>query len=273
MKQHLYLPLLTYPDAHSATALENAVHLAENLGADLHATVLNVSIPRIVNPLLVLLNTDQMVAEAERRSRQQGQAIEGALRKRCTEAGVAVEIETATVSQLEAIDHVTEKARLYDLTLAQSGTSFAAFNEALIFGAGRPVLLYPDRICAGNFEHVAIAWDGSRSAARAVADAAFLIGRASRVSVISAMDEKSIDRNAAKLLSDVLVSRGVNAEGSVFSAAGRPIGTAIQGEARELGVDLLVMGGYGHSRLREFVLGGATADVISNTMLPVLISH
>jgi nucleotide-binding universal stress UspA family protein len=273
MKQRLYLPLLTYPDVYSETMLGNAVNLAKNLDATLYATVIDVSIPPIVNPWPIFLDTDKMVREAERRSRQQGAAVAEAIRKRCIEAEVALEIETTTVSQPDVIDFATEQARLYDAVLAQSGVQSAALAEALIFGAGRPVILYPDQICSGRIDHAAIAWDGSRAAARALADAAFLIDGASLVSVISAVDEKPIDQNAARRLADALASRGLKVETSVFQASGRSIGDVIQAKAQELRADLLVMGGYGHSRLREFVLGGATADVLSNTMLPVLMSH
>ena len=273
MKKRLFLPLLTYPDSSSETILENAVSLASNLDAVLCANIFDVSIPPIVNPWPLFLDTDEMIQKAERQSRQKGEALEGALRKRCADAGVVLEIETSTVSQPDAVDFATEQARLYDVTLAQSGAPFAAIAEALIFGAGRPVILYPERICSGRIEHVAVAWDGSRAAARALADAAFLIDDALRVSVLSVLGEKAIDQNAASQLADVFISQGVKADAFAFQASEGSIGAAIQSKAQELRADLLVMGGYGHSRLREFVLGGATADVLSKPMLPVLMSH
>jgi nucleotide-binding universal stress UspA family protein len=270
MKKRLFLPLLTYPDSPSETILENAVSLANNLDAVLCANIFDISIPPIVNPWPLFLDTDEMIQKAERQSRQNGEALEGALRKRCAEAGVVLEIVTSNVSQPDAIDFATEQARLYDVTLAQSE---AAFAEALIFGAGRPVILYPDRTCSGRIERVAVAWDGSRAAARALADATFFIDGALQVSVISALGEKPIGQSAASQLADALVSRGVKADAFSFHASEGSIGEAIQSKAQELSADLLVMGGYGHSRLREFVLGGATAEVLSKPKLPVLMSH
>jgi nucleotide-binding universal stress UspA family protein len=273
MKKRLFLPLLTYPDSSSETILENAVSLANNLDAVLCANIFDVSIPPIVNPWPLFLDTDEMIQKAERQSRQNGEALEGALRKRCAEAGVVLEIVTSNVSQPDAIDFATEQARLYDVTLAQSEAPFAAIAEALIFGAGRPVILYPDRTCSGRIERVAVAWDGSRAAARALADATFFIDGALQVSVISALGEKPIGQSAASQLADALVSRGVKADAFSFHASEGSIGEAIQSKAQELSADLLVMGGYGHSRLREFVLGGATAEVLSKPKLPVLMSH
>lgn len=273
MKKRLFLPLLTYPDASSETMLENAVSLASNLDADLCATAFEISIPPIVNPWPLFVDAKDMIAKAERQSREEGEALVAALRKRCEVAGIIPEVKTSIVSQPDTNDFVTEQARLHDMTLLQAGMPFVEVAEAVIFGSGRPVILYPDNKCSGRIEHVAIAWDGSRAAARAAADAASFIDRAERVSVISVLNEKPIDQNAASQLAAILVSQGVNAEAFVVQRSDRAIGDAIQSKAHELRADLLVMGGYGHSRLREFVLGGATATVLSNPMLPVLMAH
>lgn len=273
VKKRVYVPLLTYPDASREALVDNAVELARNLGAVVCATIIDVSIPPITNPWPVFLDTDDMVQRAERKSRQEGEALARVLRKRCGEAKVASEIRSITVTQPDVIDVLTEEARLHDVILAQSATQFAALAEALIFGAGHPVILYPDRPCAGRIDHVAIAWDGSRAAAGALGDAGSFLETASKVSIISVVDEKPIDKNAATDLAAKFALSGVAADVHVVEALGRSIGDAIQFKAVELRADLLVMGGFGHSRLREFVLGGATSDVLSNAMLPVLMSH
>lgn len=271
MKKRIYVPLLTYPDASKESLLDNAVEFARNLDAILCATIIDVSIPPISNPWPVLLDTDEMVRRAERASRQEGEAFARVLGKRCSEANVQSEIKSITVSQPDVIDTATTEARLFDMTLAQSVAQFAPLAEALIFAAGRPIILYPDRPCSGRIDHVAIAWDGSRAAARALADASCFVEGANRISIIG-VREKPIDRDVGTLL-DALIARGANAVAEVFGASDMTIGRAIQSKAVELRADLLVMGGYGHSRLREFVLGGATADVLANTMLPTLMSH
>ena len=271
MKKRIYVPLLTYPDAAKESLLDNAVELARNLDATLCATIFDVSIPPITNPWPVFLDTEDMVRRAERKSRQEGEAFSRAFQKRCGEANVPSEIKSITVSQPDVIDSATAEARLFDMTFAQSAAQFAPLAEALIFGTGRPVILYPDRLCSGRSDHVVIAWDGSRAAARALADASCFIDRAERVTVIG-VREKPIDRDVGALL-DALTARGANVTAEIFQASDTTIGRAIQTKAVELRADLLVMGAFGHSRLREFVLGGATADVLSNTMIPVLMSH
>jgi len=273
MKHSLYLPLLTFPDAFTETVLANAVDLANNLDTTIHATVVGVTIPPVINPWPIFIDTDEMIRQAESKSRRQGEVLADTLRKRCDEASVAMDLKTIIVAQPDAIDVVVESARLHDVVLTQSKTEFTKLTEALIFGTGRPVILYPDRMFSGRIEHVAIAWDGSRAAARALADAAIFIDRSARVSVVCVTGEKPLDESAAKILVGTLRSQGVNAELCLVQAIEESIGDAIQSQAQELRADLLVMGGYGHSRLREFVLGGATSDVLANTRLPILISH
>ncbi len=125
-----------------------------------------------------------------------------------------------------------------------------------------------------SIEHVAIAWDGSRVAARAVADAAPLLHRAAKITVLTVVDEKPLhDRDAAERLAQALGRRGLKAQAMPAKAADCPIATALQERATEIGAGMLVMGAFGHSRLRDFVLGGATAGVLWDLRLPVLLSH
>jgi nucleotide-binding universal stress UspA family protein len=213
-----------------------------------------------------------MVRQAEDQSRHMGRTLAGHLRDRCSETSLDCEISSQTVFPGEVAAAAVRQARLYDLTVLQSGLQFTSFAEAFVFESGRPVLLYPEERCSGRFDHIAIAWDGSRASSRAVADAQFLLGKAARVTVICASQDKPDLATAAKTLGDALAARGLEVETAEVSKEGY-IGDVLQFKAIELGADLLVMGGYGHSRLREFVLGGATADVLSKTRLPILMSH
>jgi nucleotide-binding universal stress UspA family protein len=130
----------------------------------------------------------------------------------------------------------------------------------------------PEERSRGRFDHIAIAWDGSRAASCAVADAQFLLGKATRVTVICASEDKPDLVAAAQGLANALLARGLQVETASVSKEGN-IGDLLQLKAMELNAGLLVMGGDGHSRFREFLLGGATAEVLSKTRLPVLMSH
>lgn len=143
--------------------------------------------------------------------------------------------------------------------------------EAVLFESGRPVLVVPPGPAPGNFENIAIAWDGSLEASRAVHGAMPLLAAASRVVVLSVGEE---DRG--KTLNDALVRalacQGITATSRRIAEDGA-IGVALLGGAAEAGCGLMVMGGYGHSRLRERILGGVTRDVLASCGLPVLMAH
>ena len=146
--------------------------------------------------------------------------------------------------------------------------------EAVIFDSGRPAILLPELAPVTSIDHIAIAWDGSRVAARAVADARLLLERAERISVITVLDEKPLeDQHAGERLCETLKRQGMQATAVPIHAEDCPIAETLQQIAIERGCKLLIMGGYGHSRMRDFVLGGATNGVLGDLLMPVLLSH
>ena len=143
----------------------------------------------------------------------------------------------------------------------------------MVFGSGRPVVLMPETFDTGAFDHVAIAWDGSRVAARAAADAHPFLARAGKVSVLTVADEKKLTVEDGEWLADALRRSGVDATAVVLHGMGAAVAATLQEGARRRGCGLLVMGGYGHSRVRDFVIGGATEGVLKTLTLPVMLSH
>ena len=134
--------------------------------------------------------------------------------------------------------------------------------------------MLPDDIDVGALGHVVVAWDGSRVAARAIADAQPLLAHASMVTVLTVTDEKRLPgQDIGERLAQGLRTRGLVAEAVSIQAGARSIGAALQQHSLKIGGNLLVMGGYGHSRVRDFVLGGATEGILANLQLPVLLSH
>jgi nucleotide-binding universal stress UspA family protein len=117
-----------------------------------------------------------------------------------------------------------------------------------------------------------VAWNGSREAARAVADAMPLLERADEVKVLSAKPLDIGDLSGADIALH-LARHDVNTEASSSANKDIDIGDLLLNEAAQEGADLLVMGAYGHSRFRETVLGGATRHVLKNMTVPVLMSH
>lgn len=122
--------------------------------------------------------------------------------------------------------------------------------------------------------HVALAWDGSRAAARALADVMPLLSDNARITAITVNGDKALDDDdISARLASTLRERGVEAWSRIVYPGGRTISAALQEAAIQAGAGLLAMGGFGHSRLRDFILGGATQGVFADVRLPVLISH
>ena len=155
------------------------------------------------------------------------------------------------------------------------------FADELIFttllATGRPVLIVPHiGVRAMPGQNVLIAWDCGREAARAVADALPLLVRAKQVGVVTyTADEDKISDAALSTarLRDWLQDHGIAARVNGYDPAAGAIGESLLSLAADRGSDLIVMGGYGHTRLREFVLGGVTQTILASMTVPVLMSH
>lgn len=149
--------------------------------------------------------------------------------------------------------------------------------ERLAMDCGRPVLLLPNAgRCVLPPKRATIAWNGRREAARAVFDALPLLQLTSDVNIVWINPEKELPRVGdlpAAEIAAALARHGVKCEATQASAIGADVGAEILRQAAVFGSDLLVMGCYGHSRLREFILGGASRHVLEQMQLPVLMSH
>ncbi|MBJ7418257.1 MAG: universal stress protein, partial [Niveispirillum sp.] len=157
---------------------------------------------------------------------------------------------------------------------AKDHLSIHDLAQTVVFGAGRPAILVPPAYMPAALDHVAIAWDGGRAAARALADALPWVKTGTRITVLTVQDEKKLHHHdIAETLAACLRRRGFQAEAQGIRLAGRSISDGLQEAALSAGAGLLVMGGFGHSRLRDFVLGGATKGIFANLRLPVLLSH
>lgn len=150
------------------------------------------------------------------------------------------------------------------------------FPEFLIMSSGRPVLVIPH---SGSFEtvggNVLVAWDAGASATRAVTSAIPLLRRADIVNIAVFNAEKQGDAHGEEPGADIalyLARHGIKVN-VVPSGSGIDVGNALLSTAMDLESDLLVMGGYGHSRFREMLMGGATRTVLQSMTIPVLMAH
>lgn len=278
MKLQAIVPLVTYPEANSDMLGVRAASVAAGIGAEIHAVAINADIPDVSNVLSkLLINTPALIREAQDASRRRGEHLLAVLEERTR--NINVPFTTATLSAPLTLlgESAALHARYYDLSLVgwEAGNQTSrATAEAVVFGSGRPTLLLPELWDIKCFDHVAIAWDGSRVAARAVADARFILERAERISMLTVIGEKSLrEKNPGERLASRLRESGLNAEATEIKLQACPIAETLQQTAIEKEARLLIMGGYGHSSLRDFVLGGATEGMLSNLLMPVLLSH
>jgi nucleotide-binding universal stress UspA family protein len=189
------------------------------------------------------------------------------------------------VADGEASRVLPQHARYADLCVLDAeipATSTSAgyrFSEEMLFVSGRPVLLVPQVSGLTTLgAHVAIAWNSSRAAARAINDALPLLERSERTTVITVNPAEFIGGRhgslpLAKLL-EHLERHGIRARSvEVSGVPPAEIADALQNRAREQGADLIVAGAHGHMWLREMLLGSVTRDLLASLRLPVLMSH
>jgi nucleotide-binding universal stress UspA family protein len=170
-------------------------------------------------------------------------------------------------------------ARRFDLSVvgqAEPGkiTPAPMMIEAALFETGRPVLVVPyiqkDSV---KLDRVMVCWDGSRSAARAAGDAMPFLERAGTVEVVIVTEHGKSDETPGADIAQHLARHGLAVEVKQIVAPGAKTADVLLSHAADTSADLLVLGGYGHSRLREFVLGGVTRSILEAMTVPTLMSH
>ena len=171
-------------------------------------------------------------------------------------------------------DVVSQEARLADLTIvphpeADDDASSSDALHAVLFDSGRPVLISPRVAAASVGRRVCVGWNGTAESAAAVAAVLPWLQRAEAVRVLTA-DEYQRRGPGGAPLGDYLALHGVRAELATFRPIDREVGAGLLAAAGEFGADLLAMGAYSHSRLRQLILGGVTRHVLQNAALPVL---
>lgn len=270
-------------------ALKAALAVARDFTA--HVTALFVKLdPRDAVPMLGEGMSGAMVEEIMRSAEAEANVSLMAARRHfeavVTEASVELSdtplgIEGPTASWHEVVGRIDEvvpvEGRLSDLLVfavpsgGEANQAMAAIETALL-SAGRPLLLVPKNAPPTIGRSVAISWNGNAEAARAVAGAMPFITNADAVSVLTA--ETSVTQPAAgRRIADYLAWHRVDAQLTIVRPGSEPVGKALMDRAAGLGCDLLVMGGYGHSRMREMILGGVTRYVLNHAGLPVLMAH
>jgi nucleotide-binding universal stress UspA family protein len=274
-----YKSILVHYDAGKTAParLETAIELAGTFGAHI-ACLYALSLPREPS---YGYEAAQIMLEAQQRMRAEMLA---AARRGYDEALRRTGFDRAEwrETDADALDAVALQARYADLVvIGQQNPEWPSgvhrdFERSLPLAVGRPVLVVPYAFERRPLGHrVLIAWNSSREAARAVSDALPLLKRAAHVHVVAFQPEDS-GAHGAEPGADIalyLTRHGVKVTVSRYDAPDVDIGNQLLSRAFDLSADLIVMGAWGHSRLRELVLGGVTRTLLESMTVPVLMAH
>ncbi len=224
-----------------------------------------------------------MVKSSIARFREEAARVRTAFEAACRNRPIVSEWRLIEPKLTGVAETVMDHGRSADLIIAGQRDPEFDFStlldvpERLAIESGRPVIVVPHSGRFASFgKRVTIAWNGRRESARATFDALPLLKAADSVRVVW-VNPQSEPRGAADLptaeIATALARHGVKCEAAAMTATDLKVGDTLLSGLTDDGSDLLVMGAYGHSRLREFVFGGATQHILSHMTVPVLLSH
>ena len=238
----------------------------------------------VYDPIVPVSATGYIPAEVIERQQADNEAGAKAAIDRFAEAtrraGLSAEPLTITASLAGAGQQFGRIARRFDLAVVgqaepQTGTVEDIIAETTLFESGRPMIVVPYIQKAPlKLDKVMVCWDGSRQAARAIGDAMPLLAKAGRVAVVIIANEPGKeDEIEGADMAQHLARHGLKVEVQRIPGGDVDVADALLSHAADSGADFMVMGGYGHSRLREFVLGGVTRSILRSMTVPALMAH
>lgn len=275
----ILLHLESYPDRVTDRAIDGATALAAVLGQDVTAVSPHVGIPLKTNRLAdFALRLGDLARTEEARGAEQAESALDRFEVQAKLLNAYGGRLHPKLEVFEAGEHLAMLARTRDLCVVPASPQNGVYQgvaEAVLFGSGRPVVVAPENAALEpRLDTVVLAWDGGAPAAAAVGAAMPLLRDAKAVKVLVVLNEKAgIDAHLADDLMRHLGAHGVAAEAMPFDAAGATIGSVFRHVTERVRPDLLVMGAFGHSRARQFVLGGATRAVLESPPAPVLLAR
>jgi nucleotide-binding universal stress UspA family protein len=213
-------------------------------------------------------------------AKEEGDMMEAVLAMRLARLERPVEIRRFDILADEVANIGAREARTADTFVALRPNGELQEPERLVesvlFGSGRHLLLVPEgERPRSDFNRVLVAWNGGRESARALAEAMPFLHQADEVSVIFVGDENSVADQYVPGASVVqhLKHHGIDAVLEHVKSSKGEVAATLMAECEKQKADLLVMGGYGHSRLREWLLGGVTYELLHGAPIPILVAH
>jgi len=215
-------------------------------------------------------------AESDKRARAATSRFEQAAKR----AGISFESLVISTSISGAADKLGRMGRRFDLVVVgqperEKSVPEEVVDEGALFDSGRPVIFVPFIQTGGlKLDRVMVCWDGSRAATRAIADALPFLRKAKQVEIVMVANGRSkSDEIPGSDLGQHLARHGLKVEVKRITSPDIDVASTILSYAADSSADMIVMGGYGHSRLREFILGGVTRGLLESMTVPALMSH
>ncbi len=255
-----------------------ALDLATRSGA--HATGLTIAFEPVVPGFIAGPMPADYIEIARNQALKAAQEAGDTFREMARKAGVAAEVRTAEVITGGSAENVLTHCRLTDLVVIGQDNPDTPepmrelLIETVLFEAGVPVLIVPYIGGTMEMKNVMVAWDGSPTASRAVHAALPMLQMAKKVTVMIVDTGRRIsDGEPGSDIATYLARHGLSVTVDVVPRPGSGVADAILNYVSDHGIDMVAMGGYGHSRMREFLFGGATRDILASMTVPVLMAH
>lgn len=261
----------TGPDE-TSSALGYGLSLAQKAGA--HATIQSASVKLTLTNAWVSKFAADLVHAENRRLQELAETTARSAQANAAAAGVACLVEAPHLSYPDLLAAFRTQARLHDLTVVDAEPEAINLDrgliEALLMDSGRPLLVVPPGQDVFRAERIILAWDGSGRAARAAADALPFLRTAEAVEVVAIIGEK--DLPGADIV-PYLSRHGISANARTLPALDGDVAETLRTHATRSQADLIVMGGYVHSRLRELVFGGVTQSLLKQSPVPLFMAY
>jgi nucleotide-binding universal stress UspA family protein len=271
----LLLPLIGDATRSTIGAIEKCVAMAASRDARITALALETEADALPPTVADVLGAAEVVQTAPT-----ARALIAAFQAAAKRSGARGEPRLERSSIAGMIDVIAEEARLTDCSVVPirlDDSLSEKLVERLLFESGRPVLMCPEArldTLGTAFNEVAIAWDHTAPAARAVGDALSLLRKARRVRIVTATDQVTVaQRSSGAALQRHLREHGIDAQLDTIAIAGSSVGKVFEAYVEKNAIDLLVMGGYRHSPINQWLWGGMTNTIINSPPCWVMLSH
>jgi len=256
-----------------------ALWLADMCGARL--TVASPVVSPVLPPMISSEMPGDLLSRMQEEIKNDARGALDAFLESAKQTDVNVETLMLEVPSGDLGREVSRLAQYFDATVLEQPNSerpdTSNVIEAVLFGSGRPILIVPYIILhvPSQLRTVLVAWNEGRLAARAIADALPLLQMADRVEVVtvSGTNPRGSRHGSADMMAQHLAQHGIKADMKALARGDVDIGNTLVSYAADVSADLIVMGAYGHSRLREIVLGGTTRTILQSMPVPVLMAH